>query len=109
MLGFGTATGETMSQLWTLLRTTDPSEGLGYANVGRYSNARLDAYLDEAIRTVDDGKREEMLKDISAQFMRDVALIPLHWQVNVWAMRKGLKTPPRLMEVTHAMTVTSAN
>lgn len=109
MLGFGTATGETMSQLWTLLHTTITSEGLGYSNVGRYSNARIDAYLDEAIKTLDDAKRETMLKDISAQYMRDVALIPLHWQVNVWAMRKDLTMPPRLMEVTHAATVKSAN
>ena len=40
-------------------------------------------------------------------YMNDVALIPLHWQVDIWAARKGLDFPPRMMEVTHAMTVHS--
>ena len=42
-------------------------------------------------------------------YMRDVALIPLHYQVNIWAMRKGITYQPRLMEVTHARHVKSAN
>jgi peptide/nickel transport system substrate-binding protein len=48
-----------------------------------------------------------MLHEIGAMYMKDLALIPLHWQVNVWAMRKGLEFEPRLMEVTHAMTIRS--
>ena len=46
--------------------------------------------LDEAIKTLDEGKREALLKEIGVQYMRDVAIIPLYWQVNVWATRKGL-------------------
>ena len=106
--GFGTATGETMSQHWMLVHTTDKEKALGHANYGRYSNVRADAMLDEAIVTVDDAKREEMLKEIGEIYMRDLALIPLHWQVNVWAMRDGLEMEPRLMEVTHAMTIKPA-
>ena len=105
--GFGTATGETMSQHWMLVRTTEKEKALGHANYARYSNVRIDSYLDEAIGTMDEGKREQMLREIGAMYMHDVALIPLHWQVNVWAMRADLDMQPRLMEVTHAMQIRS--
>jgi peptide/nickel transport system substrate-binding protein len=108
LVGFGTATGETMSQHWMLVRSEDKANALGHFNYGRYANLRIDAMLDEAIRTLDDAKREAMLKDIGAQYMRDVAILPLYWQVNVWATRKGLTYEPRLMEVTHAMGVRTA-
>ena len=73
----------------------------------QHSHVRIDSYLDEAIVTLDDANREGMLKEIGNQYMTDVALIPLHWQVNVWAMRADLDMPPRLMEVTHAMRIKS--
>ena len=108
LVGFGTATGETMSQHWMLAHTEDKANALGHFNFGRYANLRIDAMLDEAIRTLDDGKREVLLKEIGVQYMRDVAILPLYWQVNVWATRKGLTYEPRLMEVTHAMGVKTA-
>ncbi len=107
--GFGTATGETMSQHWMLVHETIKERSLGHANYARYTNIRIDSYLDQAIQTVDDAEREKMLHEIGKMYMDDVALIPLHWQVNVWAMRDGLTMEPRLMEVTHAMRITSAN
>lgn len=107
--GFGTATGETMSQHWMLVHQTIPERALGHANYARYTNVRIDSFLEEAIRTVDDAKREKMLHEIGKMYMDDVALIPLHWQVNVWAMRDSLEMEPRLMEVTHAMTIRSSN
>jgi peptide/nickel transport system substrate-binding protein len=91
LYGFGTATGETMSQHWMLLHTKNPERALGHANVGAYSNIRLDAYLDEAMRTMDAGKREKMLWDIARGYMNDVALVPLFWQVNAWAVYRAVR------------------
>jgi peptide/nickel transport system substrate-binding protein len=108
LYGFGTATGETMSQHWMLLHTVNKERSLGHANVGGYSNIRLDAYLDEAMRTMDPGKREKMLWDIARGYMNDVALVPLFWQVNAWATRKGFTYEPRIMNVTLAMSVHAA-
>ena len=109
MMGFGTVTGETMSQHWTLLHTLDREKQLGHVNFGGYSNLRMDFFLREAMKTLDDAKREKMLHEAAEMYMRDVALIPLHYQVNIWAMRKGITYQPRLMEVTHARHVKSAN
>jgi peptide/nickel transport system substrate-binding protein len=36
---------------------------------------------------------------------REQAYIPLHYQINVWAARKGLKVTPRTDEMTMAMGV----
>ncbi len=108
LYGFGTATGETMSQHWMLLHTANKERALGHANVGGYSNMRLDTYLDEAMRTLDAGRREKMLWDIAEGYMNDVALVPLFWQVNAWATRKGLTYEPRIMNVTQAMSVHTA-
>ena len=107
MMGFGTATGETMSQHWMLVHATDKAKSLGHSNNGRYSNDRIDSILREAIQTLDDTKREKMIQDVSAMYMRDQAVVPLHYQVNIWAMRKGITYQPRLMEVTHARHITS--
>ena len=108
LYGFGTATGETMSQHWMLLHTVNKERALGHANVGEYSNIRLDAYLDEAMRTMDAGRREKMLWDIGRGYMNDVAVVPLFWQVNAWATRKGFTYEPRIMNVTQAMSVHAA-
>ncbi len=106
--GFGTATGETMSQLWMLLHTRNKERALGHANVGGYSNMRLDATLEQAMTTFDPADRQRLLSEVSAGFMNDVALVPLFWQVNAWAARKGFAYTPRIMNVTHAMGVTPA-
>ena len=108
MMGFGTATGETMSQHWMLVHTNDKAKALGHANNGHYSNGRIDAILRQAIETLDDTKREKLVQDVGAMYMQDQAIIPLHYQVNIWAMRKELTYLPRLMEVTHARHVTMA-
>ena len=108
LYGFGTATGETMSQHWMLVHTANKERALGHANVGGYSNIRLDAYLDEAMRTMDVRKRERMLWEIGRGYINDVAVVPLFWQVNAWATRKGFTYEPRIMNVTQAMSVHAA-
>jgi peptide/nickel transport system substrate-binding protein len=36
-------------------------------------------------------------------FVRDAAVIPIHHQVNIWAMRKGIGYTAMLSEQTRAM------
>jgi peptide/nickel transport system substrate-binding protein len=105
LIGFGTATGETMSQHWMLVHARNKELALGHANIGNYANARLDAWLEEAMRTMDTPTRERTLWQVGAAYMADVALVPMFWQVNAWATRKGFSYEPRIMNVTHAMGV----
>ncbi len=100
--GWGAATGEASSPLRSLLATVDAARGLGASNRGRYSNPVFDAALGEALRTIDDTKREQLLQRATRIAIDDVGIIPLYYQVNVWALRKGLSYEGRADDQTHA-------
>lgn len=100
--GWGAATGEASSPLRSLLATVDATRGLGASNRGRYSNAAFDAALATALRTIDDGKREALLREATRIAIGDVGVVPLYYQVNVWALRRGLDYEGRADDQTHA-------
>ena len=43
----------------------------------------------QALATVDDAKRQELLAKASELAMADVGLIPSHYQINTWAVPQG--------------------
>ena len=90
------------ASLKALLATFDPPKGMGATNRGRYSNKAFDAKLEEALRTVDDAKRDQALAEAMEIGMNDVGLIPTHYQLNTWASRKGVKVQARTDEYTLA-------
>ena len=90
LLGWGADTGEPSSPLKSLLATFDRSKGFGTANRGRYSNPKLDALLEEALTTVDDGKRSLLLQQATEAAIEDLGIIPLHYEVTIWGMRSDL-------------------
>jgi peptide/nickel transport system substrate-binding protein len=96
-------TGEPSSPLVTLLATVDEARGRGQFNRGRYSNPEFDAVLDQAMAELDDAKREALLVRATEIAFRDVALIPLHHQMHLWAHRATLRHAPRLDGYTTAM------
>src|SRR6266700_2572687 len=102
LLGWGSGTGEASSTLKALLATYNKDKGFGTANRGRYSNPRVDALLEEALATVDDPKREALLQRATELAINDTGIIPLHFQVNLWATRNGNTYLPRTNENTLA-------
>jgi peptide/nickel transport system substrate-binding protein len=102
LVGWGSGTGEISSPLRALLATYDREKGTGASNRGRYSNKQMDAVLAEALATVDDAKREKLLQQASEIAINDLGIIPLHYQVNSWATRKGIMYVPRTDENTLA-------
>ncbi len=105
LVGWGAGSGEASSPLKSLIHTFDKEHGFGTANRGRYSNPEIDAAIEKALMTVDDAKRQELLASATEMAIDDLAIIPLHFQVNTWATRKGLKYLPRTDEFTLAMGV----
>jgi peptide/nickel transport system substrate-binding protein len=91
-----------------IIGTVTAERGWGASNRGRYSNPRLDAMLAESLVELDEGKRERMLIDIQRMAAEDVAVIPLHIQTNVWAMRRTLQHTARVDELTRAQDVRPA-
>jgi peptide/nickel transport system substrate-binding protein len=102
LLGWGTGTGEASSSLKALLMTFNRDRGFGTANRGRYSNTKVDALTEDALQTVDDVKREAYLQRATEIAINDTGVIPLHFQVNLWAARDGIVYQPRLDEQTLA-------
>jgi peptide/nickel transport system substrate-binding protein len=100
--GWGSDTGEASSPLKALLATFDTQKGMGNANRGRYSNTKVDALLEDALQTVDDIKREAYLQRATEIAIADQGIIPLHFQANLWAVRKGLTYQARTDERTYA-------
>ena len=76
--------------------------GFGAFNWSGYSNRQVDALLERAFASVDERKREALARDAMRLAMRDHAVIALHHQVAVWAMRKPLAYAPRTDEFTLA-------
>jgi peptide/nickel transport system substrate-binding protein len=105
LVGWGAGSGEASSPLKSLIGTHDPDKGWGASNRGRYSNPEVDAALTEALATVDDAARQDLLAKATELAINDVAIIPLHYQVNTWGARKGLVYAARTDEATHAMGV----
>ncbi len=100
LVGWSADTGENSSALKPLVGTFDKDKGTGTANRGRYSNAALDKLIADALATVDEKKRGEILAAASELAMEDVAVIPSHFQITTWATRKGIKIQARPSEYT---------
>ena len=102
MAGWVSATGEPTSALNALLATYDPEAGRGTSNRGRYSNPEFDKLLQEASRTIDDTKRNELLARAAELGIGDVGVIPLYSLVRSWGVRKGWEYTPRMDDLTLA-------
>jgi len=109
LVGWGSGTGEASSPLKSLLATYSREQGMGPSNRGRYSNPEVDKLINEALATVDDAKRQDLLARATEMAIEDVGIIPLHYQVNTWAMRKGFSYKPRTDERTLAGDIVKAN
>jgi peptide/nickel transport system substrate-binding protein len=62
--------------------------------------------IKQALSTVDDTRRAELLaRAIDLAIGQDVAIIPLYFQLSVWAARRGLAYTPRSDETTELMSL----
>jgi len=104
VLGWGAGSGEASSPLKALLHTFDKSKGMGAANRGRHSDAKVDALIQKALATVDSDARGKLLAEATEIAVgENFGVIPLHYQVNTWAAQKGSAYKPRTDERTIVM------
>ena len=100
LLGWGSLASDLA--LRSLAATFDADKGRGAWNWARYSNPQLDKLIEQSLATVDPAKRESAARAASAFAVKDVAFIPLHYQVATWAMRRNLDYAARTDEFTYA-------
>lgn len=95
---------EVLGMLETQIHTWNTALGLGTANRGRFSNPEIDGLIQKARQTMDNAGRERLTQEAARAAIRDqTALIPLYFQVNTWAMQKGVTYEARTDEMTLAM------
>lgn len=104
--GWGATTGEMSYPLRSLVATKNKEKGMGTANHNKYSNPEVDTLLEQALETIDNSKRRDMLQKVSDLAMDDVAVIPLHYEVSLWAMKKGINYNGRWDERTNVWEIT---
>ena len=102
------ATGEPSAQLNHLIHTTWPNTAYCCTPRG-YSNPRVDDLIEKGMVTVDNNEREKLFKEAIGIAVRDVAIIPLHYQLNTWTSRPGLKYTTRIDEMTLAENLSKTN
>lgn len=102
LVGWGAGSGEASSPLRSLVHTYDSDLGFGSSNRGRHSDPEIDAVIEQALATVDNAARQDLLAQAMEMAMEKVVVIPTHFQVNTWAARNGLSYIPRTDEYTLA-------
>lgn len=105
MMGIGAVSGDSLQPMIATLQSRDAKAGTGQNNYGRYSNARLDALIAQANKTISPVEREALQKQAAQLAAEDLGIIPLHHQKASWAFRKGLGIVPRADNFTFAMNV----
>jgi peptide/nickel transport system substrate-binding protein len=101
MSGWAPDTFEASSPLRAFIATRNPAKGFGAFNAGNYSNAKVDQIIESAMATIDNDARDKLLQQATQTALADIAVIPLHQQVNLWASRKGVQYGGRSDERTY--------
>lgn len=107
--GWGSETGEASNFIQYWITTRNPELGVGSSNYGGFSSAEVDKPYLEAIRTLDDKRRSELLQESVKHALNAMAHIPLHFESGVWAYRKGLTYEGRADQRTLATAARPVN
>src|SRR6185295_11629925 len=91
MLGWGVATFDGLYTLQSLMRTKTTGAD-GSFNLGRISDAKLDAMIDTMKTETDVKKRDALMRDALVLTRDQYYYVPLHHQLRPWAMKKGVST-----------------
>lgn len=102
MSGWSPDTFEASSPLRSFIATRNKDKGMGTFNAGNYSNSKVDQLIATAMATISDGDRDKLLQQATQIAVSEVAVIPLHHQINLWASRKGVQYGGRSDERTYA-------
>ncbi len=96
LIGWASSDGDGSSFLDGIVHTHDTAKGYGRYNRGRYSNPKVDALIEQAGVTLDQNKRLELMRKAQKiALCEDQNVIPLHFQVDLYASKKSIDFQPR--------------
>lgn len=96
LLGWGSSTGEQGSTIMSLLHSYDKKASHGTSNRGRFSDPQMDALLEDAMGDVNEASRSKKIAKAAERAIGELyGVIPVHYQMNFWAAKKGVSYTPR--------------
>lgn len=96
MSGWDTPSGDAGNMYNVLLYSRNRKQGYGQANRGAYSNAQFDEWIDKADATADMKKRHEYLQEATKIAVKDIPMIPVHYEQDIYAAKKNITVVPRM-------------
>ncbi|MEO8101711.1 MAG: ABC transporter substrate-binding protein [Betaproteobacteria bacterium] len=96
---------EAANSLRALVASSIPAKGFGTANRTRYTNPVVDQLLTEALQTMDDERRNDLLGRAIRFAMNDQPLIPVFYPIFDFAAKKGLMVTPRAQRRFNALMI----
>jgi peptide/nickel transport system substrate-binding protein len=96
LIGWASGDGDASSFLDSNVHTYDADTGYGRYNGGRYSNPKADKLIEQSATIIDADKRLKKLRKITQlALVEDQNIIPLHYQVDLYAYGKHVSFTPR--------------
>lgn len=89
LIGWFDGTFDMGRSFFKLVRTRDADKGFGGYNGTAYSDAETDKLLDSTADIVDPAERKGVLEKLNKLAMDKVAVIPLHYQQDIYSIQKG--------------------
>ena len=106
LTGWASDTGEASSSLIQIVASVNVEKGRGaQPKPSHFARPEIDAVVEESLATFDDKAREALYVKALKMAMAEQAFIPLHHQVNIYAMKKDFELAPRMQEGIRAYEV----
>lgn len=96
LMGWSCGDGDGSGFLDAAVHSFDDEKGFGTYNCGRYTNPEVDRLIESSAMVLDQKARQRILiKAMHKSLVEDQCLIPLHFQVDLYATKKNLVMSPR--------------
>ena len=95
MSGWDVPSGDGGSMYSVMFYSRGKKEGYGQVNRGSYSNPEVDALIDKADGTSKLEERDAHLQAATKILMRDIPMIPIHYEQDLYAAKKNVELTPR--------------
>lgn len=99
LIGWASDTGEASSSLIQIVASVNPEKGRGaQPKPSHFARPEIDKVIEESLTTFDPEARVALYIKATKMALAEQAFIPLHHQVNLWAMKKQFSLRPRMQE-----------
>jgi peptide/nickel transport system substrate-binding protein len=96
MSGWDTPSGDAGGMYNSMMYSRDKKKGYGQANRGAYASEEFDAWIDKADATPRVEERDKFLQEATKIAVRDIVLIPIHYEQDLYAAKKNVDLKPRV-------------